>query len=215
MLARQLSAGKADQFQADYNAARLRIPAVRAALAETKSGEEKTEEYVKAEKELLSWLTLTDPARITDAERRDAEDLYEQLQKGRGVAVPQPLPSPGADSADETQIADAGEAGAGKQANPGAAGAGNKAGESTDENDGPNVVLAAIGVGVFALLTVGAIIAFKPKPRKRAARRRTASAGEAGGKSKNKRRASRGALPERAPIPAAAPVAADAGPVGT
>ncbi|NNJ27988.1 hypothetical protein [Alienimonas chondri] len=211
MLARQLATPEGDRFQADYNNARLRIPAVRAVLAETKSGDEKTAEYVKAEKELLSWLTLTDPAKIAEDTRRDAEDLYQSLQEGRGVAVPKPLPSDptAAPGEDDPQLAD----GDGGPQTPGAP----QAAEEEDAEEGPNVVLLGVGVGVLVLITIGAIIAFRPKPRKRAARRSSGTPKDdhATHAKMKGHGVVRSSLPELAPIPAAVPDVVDEGPVGT
>ena len=197
------------RFQADYNAARLRIPEVRAALAETKSGAERTAEYEKAERELLSWITLTDPAKIPGETRRDAEELYRSLQTARGVADPQPLPTAGdpaptADG-DDPQLA-------------GAPPAADAAAEPAEADEGPNVVLLIVGLVIFSLVTAGAIFAFRPKPRKRAARRTRGKSAEAAAaeKGKSKGRGSvRSSLPDVAPIPAAAPAAAAVGPTGT
>ena len=213
MLAAQLIGPNADAFQPQYNAARLRIPEVRAALAETKSGEERKEEYAKAEKELLSWITLTDPGKIAPETRRDAEDLYLRLQEGRGVADPKPLPDDvvapkpaGGTDAEAPKLAGADGAPAPKAAS---------AGELTQ--DGPPVILLVAGLILFGLATVGAIFAFRPKKRKRAARRSTGKKAAAGETAKAPKGKSvvQSAMPDLAPIPAAVPVAVDDGPTGT
>ncbi len=200
-----------ERYQDDYNNARLRIPQVRAALAETKSGDERAEEYATAETELLSWIALTEPEKISPETRREAEELYERLQKEQGVAVPKPLPTEiGAPVApiaggDDTQVAGA----------PGAAGP--KPGDAEEVDDGPNVVLLIIGLVILGLITAGAIVAFRPKPRKRAARRSKGKSAEAAAAAKgdSKGRGSvRSSLPDLAPMPVAAP-AAEKGPTGT
>jgi len=214
MLAGQLNGPNAEQFFPEYHAARLRIPRVRAALAETKSGTERAEEYQKAERELLSWITLSDPEKIPAETRRKAEELYLELQTERGVADPQPLPLDDAPAAtpsgdgDAPQVA-AADAPAGDAGTPDAADA--------EADDGPNLVLLIAGLVLMSLLTAGAIFAFRPKKRKRAARRTTkSSGGDAATHAKMKGHGVvRSSLPEIAPIPAAAPAVPDAGPTGT
>ncbi|MFH5803212.1 hypothetical protein [Alienimonas sp. DA493] len=217
MLARQLATPEGDRFQDDYNDARLQIPTVRAALAETKSGEERKAEYQKAEKELLSWVTLTPPDKIAPETRARAEELYRSLQESRGVTAPEPLPAGGAPAGTpsgdggDSQLADAGDGTAPQNAaSPNAA--------AEDEDEGPNVVLLIVGLVVLSLITIGAIVAFKPKPRKRAARRSTGKPRDDGATHAKMKGHGvvRSSLPEIAPIPAAAPAAdEDDGPTGT
>ncbi|QDT14947.1 coiled-coil domain-containing protein [Alienimonas californiensis] len=216
MLAKQLRTPEGERFQADFNNARLQIPTVRAALAATKSGDEQTSEYQAAEKELLSWITLTPPDKIAPETRKQAEELYRSLQESRGVADPAPLPTGGAPAAtpsadgEEPRVADAG-AGTQNANSPAAT-------DTAEEDEGPNVVLLVVGLVVLTLITIGGIIAFKPKPRKRAARRSTGKAGDEGATHAKMKGHGvvRSSLPDVAPIPAAVPAAAvDEGPVGT
>ena len=216
MLADQLRRPNSDRFRDDYNASQLRIAAILQQLAETKSGDERTGDLATAERQLLTWVTTTDPAEIAPERRREAKELYADLQKARGVAVPAPLPDdpnavpPAAPAGtDGTVVADTG----------GAAGPVAKAPEigTADEDGGPSVPLL---VGLLVLLglgTAGAVWMFKPKPRKRAARRAGSKAAAAGGSdAKRGRGAVRDSLPAVAPVPAAAPAkAADSGLTGT
>ena len=213
MLAAQLIGPNAERFRADYDAARLRIPRIRQALAETRTGGERTAEYAKAEQELLGWLTLSDPAKIDPDALRGAETLYAELQRARGVADPEPLPEIGAPA---PRVA-ANAPGTGDAAAPAAAA---QTAAVEEEDGGPSIPLLIGGLVLFSLATAGAIFAFRPKQRKRAARRTPAAgktgAADGGAKRLKSRRGSvRDSLPDQAPVPAAAPVAAAAGPTGT
>ena len=186
MLAAQLIGPDRDAYVDRHNAARLRIPQVRQDLAETKAGEERAQELANAERELRAWVTTTDPADIPPDLMRDAEDLYEELQRGRGVANPDPLPT---DPAAEAPALAA--AGAGADDSTAAADAPAAAVDGEEEDGGPNVGLLAGLIALAALATAGAVWAFRPKKKKRARRRTSgksaasgsAAAGSAGGTS--------------------------------
>ena len=210
-LAAQLAGADGDRFQADYNAARLRVPELRRALAETMSGEERNAELARAERDLVAWVTTTDPSDLAGDTLREAEDLYENLQRARGVADREPLPTdPGAAP---PALADADPA----AGDPVPAGAAADPGEADD--GGPSVGLMIGLIVVAALVTAGAVFALRPKKKKRARRRspaaeKVAAGAAAGGKTRKSRGAVRDSLPDRAPVPAAAPKG-DGGPAGT